>query len=199
MFKSVLCAALSISALSAFAQTADTATQPQSVSTVFSQQVFYTIPKQFNSQLQFEQNNGNSYINERALNGETVESWTQLITVTGEKDLTKNPNISPWAIIGTLVQGFQTACPSSFSGLKMFDAQINGHPATAAVLSCGMLNNQSETALIIAIRGVNDYYTVQWAEHGKASSKPLKLDEEKWLARFNALELGLHTATSPNR
>ena len=111
----------------------------------------------------------------------------------------KNPNISPWAIIGTLVQGFQTACPSSFSGLKMFDAQINGHPAAAAVLSCGMLNNQSETALIIAIRGVNDYYTVQWAEHGKASSKPLKLDEEKWLARFNALELGLHTATSPNR
>ena len=198
MFKSVLCAVLSMSALSAFAQTTVTATRPQSVSAVFSQQVFYTIPKQFNPELQFEQSNDNSYINERALKGETVDNWTQLITVTGEKDLAKNPNISPWTIVGTLAQGFQSACPTSFSGLKMFDAQINSFPAAVAVLSCGTLNNQSETALITVIRGVNDYYTVQWAEHGKASSTPLKLDEKKWLTRFNTLALGVET-TSSNR
>ncbi|MEI7430007.1 MAG: hypothetical protein WCL27_06085 [Betaproteobacteria bacterium] len=45
----------------------------------------------------------------------------------------------------------------------------------------------SESMLLIVIKGESDYYTVQWAERGDASTTPIKLDEAKWTDRFKRL------------
>ena len=45
----------------------------------------------------------------------------------------------------------------------------------------------SETALMIFIKGEKDYYTLQWAERGQLSSNPLPIDEGKWRAKFKKL------------
>ena len=45
----------------------------------------------------------------------------------------------------------------------------------------------SESALLIAIKGAADYYTVQWAERGPASPRPIAFDEAMWNERFDKL------------
>ena len=54
---------------------------------------------------------------------------------------------------------------------------------------------KGETALIVAVKGRSDYYTVQWAERaqgdgkadGKAGGKPA-IDEARWLDRLRQLQ-----------
>jgi len=58
------------------------------------------------------------------------------------------------------------------------------------VIGCGSVDSgparHSETALLIAIKGTSDYYTIQWAERGQATDKP-PIDDEKWSARLREL------------
>lgn len=191
MFKKTVVAVLSLTSVWAFAQTPNTAVN-QSVSTVFDQQVFYTIPSGFSDQLINERANETNYIHERVLTGENAQNWSQVITVTGLKGLASNPKVTPMVLIGSIVMDFKKACPNSFSGTKFFEGNTgNGMPVSVAVLSCGTFKDKSETTLIAAMKGANDYYTVQWAEHGKASKKPLTIDEQKWIARLNALAPGV--------
>ena len=108
------------------------------------------------------------------------------------KGLAANKDVTPMILIGTIVLNFQKICPTSFAGTKFLDGTIgNGTPVAAAVLSCGTAKDKSETTLVTAIKGSNDYYTVQWAERGKASKKPLKIDEQKWIERLNLLAPGI--------
>ena len=175
----------------AFAQTPANVTE-KSLSNVFSQQVFYNIPSGFSNQLLSERANDTNYIHERGLIGENADNWTQVITVTGLKNTAANKNLTPMTLIGTIVLNFQKTCPTSFAGTKFMESTMgNGIPVAVAVLSCGTIKNKSETTLITAIKGSNDYYTVQWAERGKASKKPLKIDEQKWIERLNLLAPGI--------
>ncbi len=191
MFKKAAFTLLCCSSTLAFAQTPANITE-KSLSNVFSQQVFYNIPSDFSNQLLSERSNDTNYIHERGLRGETVQNWSQVITVTGIKGLAANKDVTPMILIGSIVLDFQKICPSSFTGTKFLDGTMgNGTPVAAAVLSCGTAKDKSETTLITAIKGSNDYYTVQWAERGKASKKPLKIDEKKWVERLNLLAPGI--------
>ena len=191
MFKKTAFVLLCCASTLALAQTPANVTE-KSLSNVFSQQVFYNIPSNFNNQLLSERANDTNYIHERGLRGETAQNWSQVITVTGIKGLAANKDVTPMILIGTIVLDFQKICPTSFAGTKFLDGTIgNGTPVAAAVLSCGTAKDKSETTLVTAIKGSNDYYTVQWAERGKASKKPLKIDEQKWIERLNLLAPGI--------
>lgn len=191
MLKKTAFALLCSASTLAFAQTPANVTE-KSLSNVFSQQVFYNIPSGFSNQLLSERANDTNYIHERGLIGENADNWTQVITVTGLKNTAANKNLTPMTLIGTIVLNFQKTCPTSFAGTKFMESTMgNGIPVAVAVLSCGTIKNKSETTLITAIKGSNDYYTVQWAERGKASKKPLKIDEQKWIERLNLLAPGI--------
>ena len=196
MLKPFLLAALAVTTLTAVAQTpTNSPALMKSVSTVFSQQVFYNIPAGFNSQLLNEQAAANSYIHERVMNGETLQNWTQVITVTGIKDLALNKQVLPMSLVGAMVTDFKNACPDSFNGVKLLDSATgNGTPVAAAVLSCGTIKGKSETTLVTVFKGTQDYYTVQWTERAKSSKKPMKIDEQKWIARLNAISPGIQNA-----
>ena len=159
------------------------------ISPIFGQLVTFSMPASFTAVS--ENTNGPSYIREAVLKDETVKSWTQMITVTGAKGLADNPKVSPETFAGTIVGGFKAACPDSFSAHGFGPAKFGEQDAYVAVASCGRVGSSadkhSETALVVAVKGSADYYTLQWAERAPASAKA-PIDEAKWLARLRLLQ-----------
>jgi hypothetical protein len=71
-------------------------------------------------------------------------------------------------------------------------ARVDGNDAFVAFLGCGEAGQRkgvaySESAIVLVIKGQQDYYTVQWAVRGAASATPLAFDRASWLQRLNQL------------
>lgn len=132
-----------------------------------------------------------SYTWEAVLKGETIRQWSQMITITGGKGLVSNPTLNPQLFLARIAGGFKTACPNSFSAKGVGAEKISGYDAFVALTGCGSVqydgNPHSEAALLIGIKGSNDYYTVQWAERGLSQDKPIDLNDPKWPDRFKKL------------
>jgi hypothetical protein len=169
------------------------------ISPIFGQLVTFSMPVNF--VVVAENSNGPNYIREAVLKGETVKSWTQMITVTGAKGLVSNPKATskatskanpkttPETFAGSIVGGFRSACPDSFAAQGFGPTRFGDQDAYVAVASCGSVgtDRHGETALIVAVKGRDDYYTLQWAERTQAAGKPA-IDEAKWLGRLRQLQ-----------
>jgi hypothetical protein len=159
------------------------------ISPVYGQFVMFSMPRNFAAI--GENTNGPSYIREAVPKGETAERWTEMITVTGAKGLVGNPKVSPEAFAGSIVGGFKSACPDSFAAKALGPAKFGEHDAFVAVTGCGRVeqapDKHSETALVIAVKGSADYYTLQWAERTPSTAKPA-IDDAKWLERLRLLQ-----------
>ena len=159
------------------------------ISPIFSQLVMLAYPREF--KVAFEETNGDRYIREAVPAGETVERWTQLITVTGAKGLSANPNATPQAFVEQIASGFKRACEPTFSATAVGETKVSGQDAFMAIVGCGTVGagdfRRSETALIMAIKGTADFYTIQWAERGPASDKATPANEETWKERYKIL------------
>src|SRR5258705_12551256 len=87
------------------------------ISPIFGQLVTFSMPANF--VVVSENSNGPSYIREAVLKGETVNRWTQMITVTGAQGLVSGPKANtkatPETFAGSIVGGFRSACPDSFA------------------------------------------------------------------------------------
>jgi hypothetical protein len=161
----------------------------KTISPVFGQLVMFSLPKGFATV--FENTAGGQYIREAVPAGESVEKWSQMITLTGTQGLASNPNATPAALANMIAGGFKKACPDSFSATGLGAVNIGRHEAFLAVVSCGTISSagepHSESALLVAIKGESDYYTLQWAERGGASAKPIEFDQAKWGERLKRL------------
>jgi hypothetical protein len=159
------------------------------ISPIFSQLVTFSFPKGF--KMVFENTNGGRYIREAVLDGETADQWSQMITVTGAKGLSANPNLSAQSFIERIASGFKGACPDTFSSKVVGTTKFSGRDAFIALSACGMMEadgaKYSESALLIGIKGSADYYTIQWAERDRASSQPMTFDDSKWAERLKEL------------
>lgn len=153
------------------------------VSPVYSQLVAFSVPSNFVAGA--ERNDGTTYTREAVPKGETVEKWSEMITVTGAKGLASQPNASAEKFAGVIASGYKKVCPDSF------DVRVLGANETtfATVVGCGKIGEatkRSETTLIIAIKGSADLYTVQWAERGKPADKA-DVGNAKWAERLQKL------------
>lgn len=159
------------------------------ISPVFGQLVTFAMPSSF--VVIGENTNGPSYIREAVLKGETADRWTQMITVTGAKGLVANPKVSPETFAASIAGGFRSACPDTFAVKAIGPTKFGDQDAYVAIASCGSVESSadkhSETALVIAVKGSADYYTLQWAERAPGSGKT-GIDEAKWLARLRQLQ-----------
>jgi hypothetical protein len=159
------------------------------ISPIFGQLVAFTQPSHFVPVL--EQPTADRYIREAVPKGETAESWTEMITVTGLKGAAADPQASPEGLASSIVEGFKRACPETFATQTLSEDEIDGHDAYAVVASCGSVGVEGaahgETALIVAIEGAADTYTIQWAERSEASVVPLDIDDDAWRDRFDQL------------
>jgi hypothetical protein len=161
------------------------------ISPIFGQLVRFAMPPAF-APVSFEKTNGPSYIREAVLKGETVEAWTQMITVTGAKGIAANPQVTPEKFAVSMAAGFKKACPDTFA-VKAFGAvKFGDQDGFIAVVGCGRIetaaDKHGETALIIAVKGSADYYTIQWAERAPSSADKPLIDEAKWKERLDKLK-----------
>ncbi|MCL2344649.1 MAG: hypothetical protein FWC58_02195 [Desulfobulbus sp.] len=155
---------------------------------IFSQIVLMSYPSSFRPA--HENRSGSQYIQESVPEGETVEKWSQMITLTGAKGLAANPKATPQLLAQQIAGGFQRACPASYSGKGLGNFKVGEHEAFMALAGCGSVQigpPRSEIALLIVIKGSDDYYTIQWAERGQPLNQPPVLDDSKWSARFKQL------------
>jgi hypothetical protein len=166
--------------------------QPSSftvISPVFGQLVRFSMPATFVAAV--ENTEGNFYIREAVPKGETVGAWTQMITVTGSSGMAAAANFSPQKLAASIALGFKKACPESFAVKDLGETKLGEQDGYLAVAGCGKVNSSadghSETALIVAVRGTSDAYTIQWAERTPHASLPPGIDEAIWRERLAKL------------
>lgn len=161
----------------------------RAIAPVFSQLLMTSIPTGFSTI--YVNTRDRQYIRESVPEGEDADKWTQMITITGTKDLSSNPGLTPRIYAEGMASVFKRACPGSFSASRISDIKISGHAGAIQIVSCGTSPSKdgktSESALIAVIRGEKDYYTVQWAERAEPSPTPIAIEMEKWAERLMLL------------
>ncbi|MEO6918930.1 MAG: hypothetical protein ABI171_07965 [Collimonas sp.] len=161
----------------------------KSITPIFSQLLVLPYPPGF--KIAFENTRGPRYIREAVLEKENVDAWSQMITLTGMKDLALKPDVSPQSFAENMAAGFQRACPASFSAQGIAAGKLSGYDSFVMVASCGTSpttgGKTSEAAMIAVIKGQSDYYTIQWAERAAPSATPIVIDVSKWTEKFRQL------------
>ncbi len=157
---------------------------------VFGRLLMFSFPNGF--KLVSENTEGNKFFQESILKGERKEKWSQMISIEGAKGLALNPNVTPRQFAGLKAAGFHHVCPDTYSSNSPGPLKINGYDSYAVVISCGVVapsqqKPYSESVLLIAIKGRNDYYGIYWAELGNASETPIEFDDAKWMDRLKRL------------
>ena len=161
------------------------------VSPIYSQLLAHSLPSGF--QVVYENDSGPEYIREAVPTGQTVQQWTQMITVTGAKGLAANPDATPRRFVEVMAAGFKKACPDTFAAQLVHEGNLSsGQPAVTAWMGCGATGDapgplRSESALVTAIQGSTDIYSVQWSMRGVASKTALQFDDAVWGPRLKAL------------
>lgn len=133
---------------------------------------------------------GPSYLQESVPNGESAEQWTQMLSITGAQRAALNPRVTVDSAKEFFINGYRRSCPDTLALLDLDDGGLKGLAARAVVVSCGSDQSEarSESMLLIVLKGTEDYYTIQWATRGPASSRPLQLDRAEWVSRLHRLQ-----------
>jgi hypothetical protein len=159
------------------------------ITPVFSQLILFTLPAHF--VIGSDQRSGGFYLREHVPAGEDVESWSTMVTLTGFKDLALNAAASLPGYLSRIAAGYESHCPGTYAINHLGPRLIDGRDAFALIVSCGKVtegaSSHSESSILLGIRGSADYYTLQWAERGASSDKPLNLPPEYWTARLAQL------------
>lgn len=158
---------------------------------VFGQIVSYQLPAGF--QPSYEEAGTEGYIQEAVPAGETVNDWSQMVTMTGIKDAEGQADMLEGA---AQVQAghFQQACAETFTGTSFGATEINGLAGLVVFLGCGTVapsedgqDAQSETAVLIYVKSAFGYVTVQWAERGPPVAARPEYDIDTWKPRLAQL------------
>lgn len=159
------------------------------VTPVFHRLVAFSLPAPFKEG--FERTTGNIYVREHVPEGETVDEWSRMITLSGVQGMAYSPEATPQEYLQALARGFQRHCPDTYVALDLGPQPLAREPSFATVVSCGRITSggkaHSETSVMLAIRGSDDFYALQWTERGRDSSHPLSLDSKYWSARLAQL------------
>ncbi len=160
------------------------------IAPVFSQLITMTLPDGFVQA--FEQTKDDFYINEAVLAGESVNNWTQMLTMTGLKGkVTADPAADVVAYAENLASGYAQACPDTFSAVQLTPPAIKGATGVfLAYLGCPVLADGgpvTEAAVILFMAGARDLYSLQWAERFDVSAGAVPYDEQHWQPRVAAL------------
>jgi hypothetical protein len=168
---------------------AQAASAQPTVVAVFHQLVAFSLPAPF--KLAFEETRRGFYTREHVPEGESVDEWTRMVRLTGTQGLAYNRDASPQAYLQALARGFQLHCPDTYVQLELGPQAGMPEASFVTVASCGRVTSggkaHSETAIMLAIKGTDDYYTLQWVERGRDSAHPPALDSRYWASRLAQL------------
>jgi hypothetical protein len=176
---------------------AQSAAAPRLTTPVFSQLVMFSLPPEFKStKPTYEKNSGSFYIREQVPEGESLANWSRMITLSGTRGLAANPNVTPQALLARMTLDFQRNCPDTFSSNAPGQQKIDGYDAYEVIVSCGRVQSDKQpygvSAIMLSVKGSNDYYALQWTERGHDSAQPPPIDVAYWtrqLARLTPIRL----------
>ena len=178
---------------------AGSASEPHlaAITPVFAQLVMFSLPPEFKSpKPSYEKNSGSFYIREQVPEGESLGKWSRMITLSGTRGLATNPNATPQAMLALMSADFQRNCPDNFSTAAPGPQKVDGYDAYEVIVSCGRVQSgkesYGESAIMLTVKGSNDYYTLQWTERGHDSAETRSIDVGYWtkqLARLNPIRL----------
>ena len=167
----------------------------QMIAPVFHEYVLFSLPGTFQVTAR-EQTNSASYLREIPLRGETVEHWTQLVTLSGANGMASKPGVTVQTLSQNLVSQYQAGCPDTFGVMPGTAGKISGVDAEFLLMGCGSVQDKngrpgamhSETTLMVVLKGSSDVYTLQWAQHGPSVQGHLKIDSAPWIKRMAILQ-----------
>jgi hypothetical protein len=114
-----------------------------------------------------------------------------MVTLTGTRGLATNPNATPQAMLARMSADFQRNCPDTFSTAAPGMQKVDGYDAYEVIASCGRVQSgresYSESAIMLTVKGRNDYYTLQWIERGRDSAQAQPVDVGYWTKQFARL------------
>ena len=176
---------------------AQTAAAPRLATPVFSQLVMFSLPPEFRSaKATYEKNSGSFYLREQVPEGESLARWSRMIILSGTRGLAANPEATPQRLLARMTLDFQRNCPGTFSTNAPGEQKIDGYDAYEVIVSCGRVQSDKQvygvSAVMLTVKGANDFYTLQWTERGRDSAQPPIIDNAYWarqLARLTPIRL----------
>ena len=160
------------------------------VAPVFGQIVAFAAPEGFVHG--DESRNGRSYLLEMVPQGESVQGWSQMMTLSGGQGLAStDPQGDARGFANQLASGYQSVCPDTLTAVGLESHAVPGALGVfSAFLGCGDNGaGQSEAMVVLVMVGRQDVYTLQWAERGPVSAAPT-FDAARWAPRLQALTEG---------
>jgi hypothetical protein len=159
------------------------------VSPVFSQIVVTPLPTGF--QPFNEKTEAGRYILEAMHQTETLENWTQMLTLTSAQGMGGTQGAAV-RMANTLAENYRAVCPDHLIAEPIQAPAIPGAVEVfAAFLGCTTIpGSQPEAMVVLAMAGRSDLYTLQWAVRADASDAPLTYDLAEWTPRLAHLAAG---------
>jgi hypothetical protein len=157
---------------------------------IFNQIILLALPSGFKAA--HEERAIQNYIFEMVPAAESKERWTQMVSIMGIKGLATNAEFSPQIFAERTATLFRRTCPQTFAARGLGSLKIGSHDAYVALVGCGKHRasgyETSEVAILLTIKGTEDFYSIQWAERRPPIDQPPNLDERLWSARLNLLQ-----------
>ena len=162
-------------------------TSDAAITPVFGQIVLYALPDEFRAGAGGVARKGR-YVQQSVLANETVQRWTQRITLAGDEALAFSGLTYPQKMSDDYGARMKKNCPGSYSALPLPGAFVGSYDTVVVVFACGTAGGgQSESVLQLIVKGGMDIYTLEWAVRGPPSRGPLQLDEVQWTERLRRL------------
>ncbi len=164
--------------------------QAFSITPIFHQLLLMRWPATFAPEARYERSEHGDYLRISLPQSESLEHWTQMLTVTGSENQARMPALSLEKLINFGIQQAASQCAGSFSFSALPLEKIAQEQVYAAVQSCGHTPDapqSSESSLILALKGSDDIYTIRWDERGAAYDTPHAIDTQLWLQRLAQL------------
>ena len=120
---------------------------------------------------------------------ENLQQWSQLVSVSGQQDLTGDPQVGINLLNNLTMVLLEGTCPKTYSRLVLGSFTVGAYSALAYVHGCGTVPGTTskpygEQHMVVTIRGAKDIYSVQWTERTAATPKPPEIDGALWRQRF---------------
>jgi len=156
------------------------------VAPIFAQIVAAPLPDGFAPA--FENTNGGSYLLEAVPQGETLEAWTQMVTLSAAQGQGGVAGAAMGMANG-LAAGYRAACPDLFVAEALPAPPVPGASEVfAAFMGCpAIVNAPAEAMVVLVMGGAEDIYTLQWAARADASQGPVAYDLADWTPRLDRL------------
>ena len=139
-----------------------------------------------------ETTRGQQYLQESVPIGESVENWSQMITIVGNRGVALQPSVTADNAIDYFVGLYRKGCPDSLALMDLGSGGLDQYGGRVVIVICGTVaygkGPHGESMLLIVLRGSEDYYVIQWATRGPPRQTPPELSRGEWEERLQRLK-----------